>query len=186
MACGTTRRCWSRGSQVPCALEISSCARTYRTCLRMDCVCKCACVCACVHFNRALNNRHASVSTCKWVALAQSRGSPGKNLSKTLRRHFDEWGTTINMPLTAGGFAPIHVARANAMLPSLLADCPALRELVFKAAVPGSYHTVLVYMDDVIPGNILMPNHTRKFSAIYFTFPFSEEVGYLEERHRLF
>ena len=76
---------------------------------------------------------------------------------------------------------PIYVARPTVLAKSLLDDCGPLRQLLFNAATPGCFHTLQLYIDEVVPGNILMPNHSRKFSAVYWSFDAWDSVCFMEQ-----
>ena len=61
------------------------------------------------------------------------------------------------------------MARAATLITMALDACPELMELTWAAASKSQYQSLLIYADDVVPGNVMRPNNPRKFTAIYIS-----------------
>jgi hypothetical protein len=86
---------------------------------------------------------------------------------------YNEFGHQITMPLEKGGAFQWEVARADKLLRFFCKESEeyaALMERTLRQLSPGEPLGLLLYNDEVTPGNVLAPDNKRKFNNFYFAF----------------
>ena len=82
-----------------------------------------------------------------------------------------EWAaisTTIDIPLENGGTHVWEHCRFDKLVNYFCRECPSWKALMARTLLTfGTMLTLLVYFDEVTPGNPLRPDNHRKYHAIY-------------------
>ena len=89
----------------------------------------------------------------------------------TEKLYDDDIAASIPLQLKQGTVFPWPVARPQALIRSLVKISPSLRCMI--AATPSTHDKpwkIVIYIDEVTPGNISAPMNSRKFVAVYYTF----------------
>jgi len=101
-----------------------------------------------------------------------------------------EWARvehTIALPIAGGGSFEWKIARVDLALKYFAQECVnfkvALADAVTQAQ--GEPLRAIVYLDEVVPGNVLNPVNKRKFWAFYLSFVEFGRVPLMQEQHWL-
>jgi len=87
-----------------------------------------------------------------------------------LKSYFEQWGISLKIPLddTADGkYVTVHMSCVAKLFEATFSTCQELLEMTWRAVSDSPYQSLLLYTDDVVPGNVLKPNNPRKFLAVY-------------------
>ena len=81
---------------------------------------------------------------------------------------------TVKLPLIAGGYLDWPIALSHAWLPCCL-RMPAFRDISMQSLAkhPSSFQrpwNLVLYLDEITPGNMLRPDNKRKITAFYASF----------------
>jgi len=93
-------------------------------------------------------------------------------IKKFIAEQWSEVSHTIDLPLESGGGWAWSVCRLDKLMRYVARDS-ALYRGVLRAALmnrPGQPLTLVMYLDEVTPGNVLRPDNLRKFWAVYISF----------------
>ncbi len=79
--------------------------------------------------------------------------------------------STVKLPLIAGGYLDWPTALPHAWLPCCL-RVPAFRDISMQSCAkhPSSFQrpwNLVLYLDEITPGNVLRPDNKRKITAFY-------------------
>ena len=97
-----------------------------------------------------------------------------RELRKGLDAHFSSVISRIGLPLNGGLSFSWPVMHVRDALPHVLAHCPGFKHRFVEAlAVRPSSATspwrLVLYVDEITPGNVLRPDNHRKISAFYYS-----------------
>lgn len=107
---------------------------------------------------------HGAVELSSWQA------------NNFIRTEFGQVKTTVKVPMQEGEDFDWDVCRLDLLLAAFCRDSPRFREEFGEMvrAVGARRLDAVLYLDEVVPGNLLRPDNARKFWAFYLGF---EQVG---------
>lgn len=75
---------------------------------------------------------------------------------------------TLMVPKAGGGHFEWPISRADTLLQYFCDECPRFRDEVGEVLARGQHSLgAVLYLDEVVPGNLLRPDNKRKFWAFY-------------------
>lgn len=75
---------------------------------------------------------------------------------------------TLMVPKAGGGHFEWPISRADTLLQYFCDECPRFRDEVGEVLARGQHSLgAILYLDEVVPGNLLRPDNKRKFWAFY-------------------
>ena len=79
--------------------------------------------------------------------------------------------TSMDLPLEAGGLYSCPLLSPHRLLRFCVDQCPGMHDLIASTLrrKPFPWH-IIIYADELTPGNVLRPDNRRKVSAIYWSF----------------
>ena len=115
----------------------------------------------------------SSETLAKVVNLANKFGietSTRKAIDKTYADCYSEVAHSIELPLNCGGKFLWEVSRLDRLVQLFCRDSQKFNHVMKLAAGRANPLHLILYVDEVTPGNLLRPDHKRKFHAIYVSF----------------
>ena len=93
-------------------------------------------------------------------------------LRQVVDQAFDEVAHVIQLPLVQGGTWDWRVCRLDRLLNFFASKSPLYRKVLGAALVRSEVNrlNLVLYLDEVTPGNVLRPDNARKFWAFYVGF----------------
>jgi hypothetical protein len=83
---------------------------------------------------------------------------------------FNEVGITLSLPLQSGRSFAWEVVDLGKLCAYFMRECNSFRDLMQKATLQHNTLELILYLDEVTPGNVLRPDNKRKIWAIYGSF----------------
>ena len=103
----------------------------------------------------------AIVSSCGTENLTRNQ------IGDTLREEWDSISTTIELDLDDGGTYSWDHFRLDKLLVYIAEECVEFQRLLVMALAVQAVLSLVLYADEVTPGNPLAPDNQRKYWAIY-------------------
>lgn len=102
-----------------------------------------------------------------------------------IKKEFERVRFSLSLPLTEGGAFEWHLCRPDLLIKYFAEECAAFKEALAKAAATAGSRPLgaIIYLDEVVPGNVLRPDNHRKFWAVYFGI---SELGQAQLTHEQF
>ena len=79
----------------------------------------------------------------------------------------------VKLPTISGGVMEWTCANIPGLMARMVAEAPSYAEMMNRATLGSSVAKplrLIVYSDEVTPGNVLAPDNRRKFHAFYINF----------------
>lgn len=122
--------------------------------------------------------RNQGVTTQALVAiLARTNKDPDDIVSawqvnNFLKQEFEKISLTLDLPLKDGSTFKWEVGRPDLMLAYFCSESDHFRDAMLAATTEAGAEPLgaILYLDEVVPGNILKPDNKRKFWAVYMSF----------------
>ena len=102
------------------------------------------------------------------ISLAQVR----RDLAATSGESFNSLQTTVMLRQLDGSTVPLKVCSPQRVLQHFVQEAPVIKELVRRKLEQhgANIWRLLVYHDEVTPGNVLRPDNKRKICVLYMSF----------------
>ena len=123
------------------------------------------------NFKLSLENPNCNVSHC-----LESQVPSRRAMADMLRANFDSVISTAHLPFEAVQatfkWSLVHCRNG---LPHALSNCPGFKHRFLEAlaARPSSAASpwrLILYIDEITPGNVIRPDNKRKITAFYYSF----------------
>ena len=94
-------------------------------------------------------------------------GHQGTRIRKRAKSFYDSFGGVVCIPREGKADATFHVANVSKAITMLLNENAELAAITYAACAQSHFQELILYADEVVPGNVLKARNARKFVAYY-------------------
>ena len=135
---------------------------------------------------QVVSERTLSRLAAHFAQVETSHRACREHIARTRRTLLDSCSATLRLPLAGGGDFAWPVSNLPKLVQQYSVQCPGfLRVLAesLKRHPAGPRHPwhLVLYLDEVVPGNVLSPDNARKVMAFYLAFREFDEALFMED-----
>ena len=135
---------------------------------------------------QVVSERTLSRLAAHFAQVETSHRACREHIAGTRRTLLDSCSATLRLPLARGRDFAWPVSNLPKLVQQYSVQCPGFLSVLaesLKRHPAGSQHPwhLVLYLDEVVPGNVLSPDNARKVMAVYLAFREFDEALFIDD-----